>query len=88
MSFQEDVKSSLGKIQDTQTAMLVEQGNLRTTLVGMNGDEGLVGEIKQIKTDHTELNRKVNKLWNRWWLLAGGIVVATGGSVTGLGLMS
>ena len=42
---------------------------LKTLLVGTNGDEGLIGEIKTIKVDTKELRSKHNKLNVRFWTL-------------------
>ena len=42
----------------TQRDMIIE---MRTALVGMNGDEGLVGDTKEIKEDMKILRSQVQK---------------------------
>ena len=56
---------------------------LKTLLVGANGDEGLIGEIKTIKIDADKLHSKHNKLNVRFWTLVSFLV---GSGILGMGV--
>jgi hypothetical protein len=51
---------------------------LKTILIGMNGDQGLVGEVKCVKREVETLGSKHDKLSRSFWLLVG---VLTGSGV-------
>lgn len=53
-------KDERKKLDETHSTV----GQLKTLLVGMNGDEGLVGEVKEIGKSHYKLKR------NFWMLIA------------------
>ena len=55
---------------------------LKTLLVGANGAEGLIGEIKTIKVNVKELNSRHNKLNVRFWTLVSFLV---GSGILGFG---
>lgn len=58
---------------------------LKTILVGMpdSEDKGLVGELKDLKTDVKELNCRHRRLSRNFWILIG---ILAGSGVLGSGL--
>ena len=53
-------------LQDTHDAQI----QIRTVLLGVNGDEGLVGEVRHVINSHNKLKNKV------YWLI--GILAGSG----------
>lgn len=71
-------------LQETHDTVI----ELRTTLIGANGDEGVVGEIKQLRkdhhkfeekntADHRDIYNKHDKLNQRFWTVIG-ILIGSG----------
>ena len=56
-----------GTIRETHDEVI----KLKTVLLGANGHEGLLGEIKAIKTDVKDLNNRQQKLIKTVWTLIG-----------------
>lgn len=54
---------------------------LKAVLTGVNGDQGLVGEVKAVKTDVRTLNNHHRKLSRNFWLLVG--ILAGSGVLAG-----
>ena len=59
---------------------------LKTVLVGMNGDEGVIGELKHIKLHQQDTNNRLRKLSLKFWMLVAGLIGS--GLLGGYGLLS
>jgi len=73
-----DKPTSRTLLEETHDCMV----KLNTVLLGVpgTGDSGLVGEVKQIKTDVNEVYKKHRKLSLRVWILI--IVLASSGIIS------
>lgn len=60
-------------IEETKETVIT----LKTVLLGVNGDEGLVGELKMVKTNVNTLFSKHHSLTKKFWVLVA-ILVASG----------
>ena len=79
MALTKDEKALLGEIRDSQNDIKREQTVIHTVLLGANGAEGLVEEVKSIAKGYGKLKRN-------FWMLVGILVGSgvIGGSVFGL----
>lgn len=68
-----------GMLQKTHDEVI----KLKTVLLGANGDEGLIGEIKNIKTDVKTLNNRQHRMSRNFWLLIG---ILVGSGILGTGV--
>ena len=68
-------------IQETHDAVI----ELQTVLLGIpeTADEGLIGDVRDIKLNVNDLHSKYRKLSNRLWILIG-ILVGSGAIGTGI----
>ncbi len=79
MALTKEEKEILKGISDDQKEIMKEQTVLHTVLLGANGAEGLVEEVKSIAKGYGKLKRN-------FWMLVGVLVGSgvIGGSVVGL----
>ncbi len=79
MALTKEEKEILKGISDDQKEIMKEQTVLHTVLLGANGAEGLVEEVKSIAKGYGKLKRN-------FWMLVGILVGSgvIGGSVAGL----
>ena len=79
MALTKDEKELLKDISEGQREIIREQTVLHTVLLGANGAEGLVEEVKSIAKGYGKLKRN---FWTLVGILVGSGVI--GGSVAGL----
>lgn len=79
MALTKEEKGLLKEISNNQKEMIKEQTVVRTVLLGANGAEGLVEEVKSLARGHGKLKRN-------FWILVGTLMGSgvIGGSIAGL----
>ncbi len=80
MALTREEKDILKDIRDKQDDIRQEQTVLHTLLLGANGAEGLVDEVKSLARGHGRLKRN-------FWMLTG-ILVGSGIIGTGYGILN
>ena len=75
----------LARLRDCVEKLHRDVLEIKTTLIGIpdSADSGLLGEIKQIKLNGYNLNHRVRRLSQKFWLLVG---ILAGSGVIGSGL--
>jgi len=66
-------------LQETHKTVI----ELKVVLLGINGDEGLIGKVNELSASHNCLREKHNRLSKSFWIVVG-FLVGTGVLGTGI----